>query len=356
MKQAATTVNREHSRGVSVRAIWAALRDRMDRPAPVARLRLQHLALDPAQVQALEAVCTGLSDRLGVPVELSAVAGDIVVVNGELAGRVAPQALHAFCEERPLIAFEAETAAESGLCAAPGEALCESRQRELLRQLREIPLVRRLSSHWGANGWDAAITTFAGTSTLACDSVPGAPDLAGGAGWTDHAPALGEAEQAVVSWLLRGLQDAAVPPMVAGYGPGAMLRADFAARKVQIDPLALQDLCVRHALPLLAPSASPNPLASVRALDEIVWEFGIACGGYRLLDQPDGWCNRTLTSVPQASVLRYTRMPRQLELARRLFAGPTTAADLGKQVRVSPADLRPMIQACLFLGQIHWTR
>ena len=51
---------------------------------------------------------------------------------------------------------------------------------------------------------------------------------------------------------------------------------------------------------------------------------------------------------------RYSRLPRHMELARQLVAGPMTPSALRRNVRVSVADLRRFLQACLFLGLVHW--
>ena len=42
------------------------------------------------------------------------------------------------------------------------------------------------------------------------------------------------------------------------------------------------------------------------------------------------------------------------EMARCLSVAPISPAELRRRSRVSLADLRGFLQACLFLGQVHW--
>jgi hypothetical protein len=169
-----------------------------------------------------------------------------------------------------------------------------------------------------------------------------------------RAPAPDAATRALVAHVLRGLHDDSTEVLLAGYGPQAALRMDFAARLVLLDPQALQGLRVRRELPRLDDSAGLTDQAVVHDLDEIVWHLGLACGRYALLQAPADYWHARLTGTAAHQIERYSRQPRHLELMRRLQQGPASPSELRRHVRIQVADLLCFLQACLFLGILHW--
>lgn len=143
--------------------------------------------------------------------------------------------------------------------------------------------------------------------------------------------------------------------MVATYGPRAALRADFAEGYALLDPLALQRLRVHRELPRLVRMDAPGAEAIARELDELVWDVGIACGAFALRQQPPDWWHTPLATAQDLSLQRYSRVARHLELTQLLFAGRITPAELQRQSGQSVAELRPFLQACLYLGLAWWS-
>lgn len=317
------------------------------------RLRLQALGLSDRELKQLRPVVAQVGERLGVAMELDKEAGDIVVVDSGFAAHVSPHALRAYCESRPLVALDPRTADDEA--ATLGRV--EQRQQELLRQLRELPIVRRSSAHYGAAGWDPEL--------LQDETAPAPPPAAEDSGFDSGfdsrlqapalaAPPLDTLRQRVVTRLLAGLVDPSSPALALSYGPGACLWVDFDAGLVRFDPPALQQLRVRRELPTFAPGARPGEDATVVELEQAVWDIGLACGAHRLLEEPQDWWHTPLEAPRGASVQRYTRQPRHLALAQRLFAGPVTPSQLRREAQVSVPDLRRFLQASLFVGVAYW--
>lgn len=320
------------------KTLWASLFARGGGQRPT--LRLQLLGLNEAQIQALRPLCERLGERLDLRVEMHAARGDIVLADRSFAARTAPQALAAMCEARPLVTCDLADATDPEQDAL---ARFERRQRELLRQLREIPLVRGVSPQFGASGWDREVLD-------ASDPRPGFGDSDFGL----DAPRLDAGQEMLVTWLLRGLLDPEMKPLCATYGPNAVLRVDFARSFALVDPLAQQHLRVRRELPRLAGIESPGPEAIERDLDALVWDVGIAAGNHRLLNQPPDWWDTPLSTCQDPAVQRYTRLPRHLALAAVLFSERVTPAQLQHRTGLAVADIRPFLQACLFLGLCWW--
>ncbi|OYU91290.1 MAG: hypothetical protein CFE45_23710 [Burkholderiales bacterium PBB5] len=154
--------------------------------------------------------------------------------------------------------------------------------------------------------------------------------------------------------VVHAMDQADAKPYAASFGPEANLLFDFEARLVFIDPLAQQHLRVRRELPQPAPGARPHPEALVRELNDAIWDLGLAAGPFPLLDEPANWWRCPLQLAPGARIDRYSRLPRNLDLARRLAQGPATPSELRRHANVSLTDLRRFIQASLMLHLVNW--
>ena len=62
----------------------------------------------------------------------------------------------------------------------------------------------------------------------------------------------------------------------------------------------------------------------------------------------------TLIANPRLDVSRLTALPQHRELARCLAVAPISPDELRRRCRVRSSDLRGFLQACLFLGLVHW--
>lgn len=320
------------------RHLWASLFGTRASRRPT--LKLYALGLTDAQMRSLRPLCDNLGDCLDLNVELDLRHGDIVLADRSFADRAAPQQLAVICDSRPLVTCDLSESAHPELSVL---ARFERRQRELLRQLREIPLVRDASSQFGASGWDRSV--------IAASELPSA---FGDSRRDGDPPPLPDAHERLVRAMLRGLVEPETAPMTASYGALAVIRIDFAGAFALVDPLAQQHLRVQRELPRLVEGAAPGADAMERDLDVLVWDLGIAAGRHRLLDQPaDGW-NTPLATCTGVQVQRYTRLPRHLDLAAVLFAGRVTPAELQRRTGLSSEDIRPFLQACLFLGLCWW--
>ncbi len=323
-------------------SLWNTLRARLrptGRRGP-RRIALQHVMSSDEDIDTVRAVLDGVGQALDVEFELRAGAGDIVLMDADLAGRMSPQLVQAFTEERPLVTVTS-LQRESELLLPLAERF-ERRQRELLAQLREIPFVRRAAGDASAGVSQRETTGF----DSGFDSRLHALELL---------PAdIAHSQRDVVQQVLRGRHAHHLPALCASYGPGANLRFDFANQRVSIDALALQHLRVRRELPEPAPGARPHEDATVRDIDQTVWDLGLAAGPYGLLDQPADWWHTPLAWRAGARLEHYTRLPRYLDLAQHLKQAPRTPSELRRHARVGVADLRRFLQATLMLGLLSW--
>jgi hypothetical protein len=342
---------------MSTLALWKVLRDKLGAAAdPSRRIGLQHFGLKDRDADELQPVFDRLGQQLAVRLELQAHAGDIVLLEVDFAARTSPQLLHAFGEERPVVLIELDGAGGDRR-RPPAAAVAERRRQQLLRQLKDIAIVRRRSPHWGPQGWEPGVLGFADDHAPACgsdasvfdndfDSVLDAEQLA--------AEELDGARRELLQQVLRGRHDPAAPRLAASYGPGAHMRFDFRAGLVTIDPLARQHLRLRRELPLPAPGACPQDEAPEQELDSALWDLGLAGGRFPLLAEPADWWHTPLRGVAADLIAEHTRLPRHLELARRLQAGPVTPSQLRRQVPIGVAELRCFVQACLVLRLLRW--
>jgi hypothetical protein len=326
--------------------LWNALRARLQ---PVRRqpshITLQTVLPTDADLAAVQALLDRVGQALEVRFELKPNAGDAVLMDADLAARMSPQLVQAFTEDRPLVTLTGMHRPDELLM--PMAERLERRQRELLAQLREIPLVQQR-----AGG-------------RAAEVVPTVPQGNLASGYDSHfdsnfditelmALEIAEGQRQVLQRVLAGLRAREAAVLCASYGPGANLRINFNTRLVAIDALALQQLRVRRELPQPAPGAVTQPDAPLRDLEETVWDLGLAAGPFPLLDAPADWWHQPLAWTAGARIEPYTRVPRYIELARLLQAAPATPSELRRRARVGVADLRRFLQAALMLSLLHW--
>jgi hypothetical protein len=329
------------------------LRDR--RPA----VALQPVGLSATDMKALLPVLHKVGEQLALRLELRGDDSEIVLLDADHAGATPQQKMQALQRGRPVVLVAgSDSIARSDSRLLSAAEHFERCQQELLQQLKQITLVRNQSVHWGAAGWslDAApadnppslpppatfISAFDSDFDSRLDADELLPDL------------LDSPRRDFVERVLVGMHDSQSPALTASYAPGACLRFDFAARIVMLDTQAQRCLRVQRELPRPTPGARPQADAVVRELDETIWDLGLASGNFALLDAPQDWWHTPLLGPAASQVERFSRMPRHLELARQLVAGPTSPSALRKNVRVSVSDLRRFLQACLFLGLVHW--
>jgi hypothetical protein len=361
-------------------ALWDALRAKFG-ASPGSRagrgrtIALQHLVLSEREIDTVQTALTRVGDQLGVRFELQEHAGDIVLLDAERAAQIAPQVVEAFTDGRPVVTLSplpqdigldsAFPATSSNRLQSREQGREQHREAELLRQLREIPLVRHLAARVRARTGQATRSALVGG-----DSMQGEPSR-------DHTHSgvstsfdtgfdskldvdqwvgaeLDTAQLDFIQRLLHGLHQPAAAPITASYAEDAHMRFDFGQRRVTLNALAEQYLRVQSEVPRLSPVARTQAHASVRDLHQVVWDLGLACGVCLPLGAPKNWWYEPLTLRTDARIDRYTRQPRHLTMAVRLATGPATPSALRNQARVSVAELRRFLQACLMLGLVHW--
>ncbi len=312
-------------------------------------LVLQPIGVAQRDLRALRELFDRLGDELQIRFDLNGGERDTVLLDIDYVGRTPASIVKALTGERAVLLFE-----------RPDESLggqAELLRAELLRQLSHLPacrapVLRLLAAEQAAPPAAPRPLRPVDGSTLGMafdpefDSVLQAEQL--------RAPAPDAATRALVAHALRGLHDDSTDVLLAGYGPQAALRMDFAARLVSLDPQALQGLRVRREPPRLDGSAGLTDQAVVHDLDEIVWHLGLACGRYALLQAPADYWHARLVDVDADQIERYSRQPRHLELMRRLQQGPASPSELRRHVRIQVAELLCFLQACLFLGLLRW--
>ena len=326
--------------------LWNALRARLQtvRRGPT-HIALQTVLPTDADLATVQALLDQVGQALEVQFELKPTTGDIVLMDADLAARMSPQLVQAFTEERPLVTLTGLHRPDEMLM--PVAERLERRQRELLVQLREIPLVRQRA---GAHIAETPPTVPQGHLASGFDShFDSHFDITG-----LMAAEFAEGQRQVVQRVIAGLRAREAAVLCASYGPGANIRFNFNTRLVAIDSLALQQLRVRRELPQPAPGATTQPDAPLRDLEETVWDLGLAAGPFPLLDEPSDWWHQPLAWTAGARIEPYTRVPRYIELARLLQAGPVTPSALRRRARVGVSDLRRFLQAALMLSLLHW--
>lgn len=329
-----------------VSTLWTRLRKRWN-PAGRAPhfITLQHLMPADADLVAVQAALDRVGEALAVQFELQESAGDILLMDAALASRMSPQALQSFTAARPLVTLVDERSRDELMLSAAQRL--ERRQRELLVQLREIPLVRRRAR---PGACAAASTAQQASDSQAFDSA-----FDSRADGTDLLSAdIDPAQHTLMQRVLHGLRAAEAPLFTASYGPDAHLRFDFLHRTVRIDALALQHLRVQREVPRPAPGVTPNSDAQVRELEEVVWDLGLACGPFALLDQPDDAWRTPLRWTRHAPIEQFTRVPRYIEMARLLQAAPMSPSELRRRARVGVLDMRRFLQAALMSQLLRW--
>ena len=310
-------------------------------------LTLQHLGFNAAELARLPHILQGVGAQLGLELVLGGGVGEIVLMEGGFGDRVAPQVLHAFLEDREVVTLSA-TVGSSG--DAPTIEQQEQRQqRQLLDQLRGL-LQRRPVSSMLASVQPAALAQAEASSGFDSkfDSRMDAEAL--------FAPEVDRDRHQLVTLMRKGMRDPGSAPLLVSYGAAATMHIDFSTQRVRLDGLAMQHLRVARDLPYITPRREPPADVLERDLDLVMWDLGLASRDFRLLNAPLDWWHSRLASPANANVGRYTRAPQELDMARMLQAAPMSPADLRRKARVSLADLRGFLQACLFLGQAYWVR
>jgi hypothetical protein len=343
-------------------SLWTALRaklgitgDHMSRGRTIA---LQHLVLSEREIDAVQQALDRVGEQLAVRFELQEHAGDIVLLDAQRAAQIAPQVVEAFTDGRPVVTLAHMQHDDEHL--VPAAQRLVAREAELLRQLREIPIVRQHAgrqrrarpalvsgdSMQSEHSQSITQTDHSTNYDTSFDSRLDADQL--------EAVELDNAQLVLLRAVLHGMRTPRSEPMYASYADNAHLRFDFAAQRVHLDALAEQYLRVQRELPKAMPSARPQAHASVRDMVEVVWEMGLACGLCHPIGAPAKWWHEPLTLADHARIDSYTRNPRHLAMALHLATGPATPSALRSRARVSVAEVRRFIQACLMAGQVHW--
>lgn len=118
---------------------WAGLRSRAAAWLQP-RLTLQAVGAQPDELRMLEQLLAAVGPQLGLRLQLRAEHGEVVVIEQRHALKMAPAAMDALVGARPLVVIGLDVPAMVGPQGA--ERLFESRQRQLLRQLAELPINR----------------------------------------------------------------------------------------------------------------------------------------------------------------------------------------------------------------------
>jgi hypothetical protein len=337
-------------------ALWDALKKRVGARRPAMQwVALQAVGLCADDLRALRPLLDEVGEQLAVRFRLDPHEGEVLLIDADFAARTQPQLSRLMRGDRPVVLLSGMV--DGGARTPSAATSLERLQQQLLCQLREIAVVRDRSARWAPSGWAPEVTGIAGAGAA---SAPGrSPILDSGfeaeaderqmqdACWS-------EPQRLFVLQVLRGLHDEDTAALAASYGADAHVSFDFRSRLVHIDPLALQGLRVKRQLPLIAPGTQPAPDASHHELDDIVWDLGMACGRFGLMNCPDDCWHAPLIGVAASQIERFSRQPRHLAAARRLLAGPASPEQLRRHVGISVPDLRRFIQAGLFLGLLRW--
>jgi hypothetical protein len=343
-------------------SLWTALRAKLGISGGAAArgrtIALQHLVLSEREIDAVQQALDRVGEHLSVRFELQEHAGDIVLLDAQRAAQIAPQVVDAFTDGRPVVTLSNMQRDDERLVPAAERLL--AREAELLRQLREIPLVRQQAARH-RRSQPALVGGDSMHSEHSLSSTHSGPSTSFDTGFDSKLDAdqlsaveLDKAQLDLLRNVLRGLRTPGSEPVYASYGDHAHLCFDFATQRVHIDALAEQYLRVQQELPQAVRGARPQPHASVRDMVEVVWELGLACGPCHPMGAPAQWWHEPLTLRVDARIDRYTRHPRHLAMAVHLAAGPVTPSALRSRARVSVSELRRFIQACLMSGLVHW--
>lgn len=321
-----------------IRRVLRALLPRQERPPRT--LVVQHLGFDGEVLDTLPDVLDEVGRDLGMELRLDGVGGDLVIADRSFVSRVAPQVLHAFLEDRPLV-----TVSPALDDAQPARVRASELHGELVRELRNLGPRSALAAD-PVSATEASTLPPPSDFDSNFDSRQQGHELAGVELDPDRAELLNR--------LRRGYVDPLQPPLVAGYGRHAAMHIDFAVGVVRIDELADQRLRISRDVPYLARHAEVGPGAKVRDIELVVWDIALAAGDFRLLNSPINWWHTKLVAQPGIDVARFTLQPRLLQLARCLAQEPLSPSELRVRGRLSLRELRGFLQAGLFLGMLRW--
>lgn len=325
-------------------------------------IAVQPLVLSDSDIGIVQAMLDRAGEQLAVRFKLDRERGDIVLLDAALAAHLAPQAIHAFKDERPMLVIGGSR--NDDLRQLSVAERFERRQHELINQLRKMAIVRSRAAPAAEATETSADSVRHDDQAAACESGKySGSDSGFDSGFDSRL----DAEQLVAEgpergpWqvlqhTLRGLRDPKTAPLTASYGPGANVAFDFAARVVRFDPLALQHLRGRRVLPQPTPGALPGIGAKPRTLQATAWDLGIAGAELPLVEAPADWWHTPLTGSASMRPESLTLVPRHLDVVRRIQVAQATPSQLRRQARIGVPDLRAVLQACLMSGQAQWVR
>ncbi|WP_088286270.1 hypothetical protein [Ideonella sp. A 288] len=298
-------------------------------------LVVQRLGLAERDAAAAESALHRVGERLGLRFQVRHDAGDIVLLGGSLARRMSKELIDAVRQDRPLVVLDTTVASSDAM------------EMSLWQQIEPLALVRQQLDRPADLRGSRWMDPHTGADSV-FDTGLDAPQSTDAASVSDGAPLLLK--------LMHGARAPFSPVLSVSYRPGMHLRVDFQRRQVVLDPEALVQLRLQQALPQVNDGARPGPQAVVRDLDATLWDLGIAAGRLPLIGAPDDGWHALLRGTGAEQVVRYTRVPHELDIARRLLGGPATPAALRRLSRVSPLQLRSVVQACLLLDLVEWVR
>ncbi len=339
---------------------WQSLRRRV---LGALRLRrsiwLQALNLSDRDFDELQQALDNIGEQLALRLELRSHSGDIALLDADRAVKLSALQLAQLFKGRPVVALAGLNGNAERLLDSKQRS--EHRQRLLLRQLKDLALVRRQSPRWNRSAWATSADAAAPAGADITATTPGradskfdsAFDSIRDADQLGH-QALDGPRLAVLQAVLRGRRDPTARPLVAGYGPGAYMRFDFKNGLVSIDPLALRHLRVSRELPRPAIDAQPHADAAERDIDEMIWDLGLISGHFALANAPTDWWHTPLACTLPARITQFARTPKHIELARQLLTTPATPAELRQGLRINVADLCGFVQASLLMRLVHW--
>lgn len=312
-------------------------------------IEVQHLVLSEGDIGIVQTMLDQAGAQLAIRFELRPDRGDIVLLDAALAAGASPHLIHAFSDERPVVVIAGSRGSDPRQLSVAERF--ELRQHELLHQLRKLLPVRQRATTTDPGANETARGVRRG-DRVACQEPDFDPHF-------DAEMAFVEARNDACSQLLqhawRGWHQPDTAELTASYGRAAHVRFDFGQRVVTIDALALQHLRSRLEMPVPAHDARPGPHATVLPLQTTLWDLGIAGAAMPLIDAPQDWIHAPLTTVAMPPAQSLTRVPRYLDVLRRMQAAAVTPALLRRQTRLDVIDLRRVLQACLLSGLARWT-
>jgi len=300
-----------------------------------ASIGVQHLLTNRSDELVLQILFDQAGEQLGTRFDLRRDAGDIVLLDRGDPQGLTPEGLHAFKAGRLAVLLDVSRLV--GGQPRPVREQVWDQQQDLMRQLVAIVRVRQVQEARAPaeEGYDSRFDSK-------LDPEP-APDSL-----------LQRSQRLVLARARSGSANAAQPPLLAGYGPGKNLRLDFASGIVYIDPEAEQLLRQGRAVPHPRPGDQVTAQHRTRALDQTLWDLGVAGAPLPLLDAPADWWHTRVLRTSRKPIGHLTLQPCYKDLERQLVPGAITPSDLRRRARVSVLELREFLQAALVLNLVAW--